>query len=163
MPRGKPKEPRVWSPTQRARALELIDSLGLAKARQALAAEGLSIPKSTLHLWAKDANVATASEEARAKTEAATEASVQARREKLEQSRDRMSVRLALIAETAASKELEYIKQGKATLSELVGARTRAIHDLQLLDGKATERTATSVSAEQAAALRDSLRERLSS
>ena len=44
------------------------------------------------------------------------------------------------IASRAAEVELQILESGEASLREVVGARTRAIHDLQLLEGRATER-----------------------
>jgi ribosomal protein S6 len=55
--------------------------------------------------------------------------------------RHRMQELLAEIADTAAKKELSVLADEAPSLEKIVGARTRAIHDLQLLSGGATSRT----------------------
>jgi hypothetical protein len=58
-----------------------------------------------------------------------------------EQFKTRMTGLLAEVAETAIGEELRILMSGEATLEKVVGARTRAIHDLQLLGGEATSRS----------------------
>lgn len=148
--------PRLYSQDERAKAMASVVELGLAEA-----AAQTGIPKSTLHLWCTDAGIPTSTDEGRQRTEAATAASVVARRQRVEQAKGRMTLILATIAELAARAEIQMIQDGKASLSELVGARTRALHDLQLLSGDATERFDSVDDVESVAALRDQLRSRL--
>lgn len=54
--------------------------------------------------------------------------------------RARMLELLSEIADTAAKKELEVLADESPSLEKIVGARTRAIHDVQLLSGQATQR-----------------------
>lgn len=148
---------RVYTMDQRAKALADVAELGLAEA-----AKKTGIPKSTLSHWAGQEGVATViDEDARKRTEAATAVSQMSRKQRLIESENRLTVQLSVIAELAARAEIDILRKGKPTLNEVVGARTRAIHDLQLLGGKATERTEVVETAEDVASLRDQLRLRI--
>lgn len=142
---------KLYSKDRIDEAVLRVDKVGLAQATREL-----GIPRSTLHDWCKAANVASSSEKLHAQTEAATEASRQRRKRMAEESNERMTLALAIIAEQGAQVEIDIMraikegkpfpelvgKNGRVSLSELVGSRTRAVHDLQLLAGKATERAA---------------------
>lgn len=123
----------VYTDAQKAEALDLYESLGAAEAQRRT-----GINAGTIRSWASRAGVATAAAET---TRAATEVSTAQRIHRAEEFRTQMVATLAEVARTAAAKELALLQSGKATLHEVVGARTRAIHDLQLLTGAATGRT----------------------
>lgn len=126
---------RTFTDAEKAHALELYAEHGKAEA-----ARMTGISAGTIGAWASRAGVATgAAENLRAATAVAT-----ARRTFVaEEFRARMVETLAQVAERAAAKELERLAGSKASLHEIVGARTRAIHDLQLLSGDPTTRTET--------------------
>lgn len=166
--KNKGGRPSVYSPKQRAAALDLVPKIGLAKA-----ARQLKIPKSTLGGWCKDAGVPTSTEESRAQTVAATAESILTRREQVAKTRANLVGALAEIAELGAAVEtarlktaLENAGRGEmdlTRLSEVVGARTRAIHDMELLDGRATDRTEVVDSTDDIMDLQKELMERLGS
>lgn len=126
---------RSYTDEQRAEALALYAVHGKAEtARLTGIAEG------TLGAWASRAGVATVAADV---TRAATAVAAERRRYVAEEFRAQMVERLAEIASAASEAELRRIAGEKATLHEIVGARTRAIHDLQLLSGEATGRHET--------------------
>jgi transposase-like protein len=108
-------------------AIKLAAQVGKAEA-----ARRTGISAGTIGAWCSRAGVATGCTELmRAATEART-ATHEARRAALAE-------QMLLIAEKAA--ELELAKMVDAPLFQVVGSRTRAIHDHQLLAGAATSRT----------------------
>lgn len=124
---------RTYTDEQKAEALEAYKEHGPAEAGRRT---GIS-PK-TIASWAKRANVKMDAPLERMR--AATEAASTKREFEAADFNLRMQLALADIAETAAAKELSILTQGEPTLEKVVGARTRAIHDLQLLTGAATSR-----------------------
>ena len=124
---------RSYSDEQKAEALALYAEVGAAEA-----ARRTGIKRGTLVSWASRAGVAT---DAAANLRAATEVAIERRRYVAAEFRSQMLDSLAEIATKAAAAELDRIAGSKASLHEIVGARTRAIHDLQLLSGDATSRT----------------------
>jgi len=91
----------------------------------------LGIPKGTVTKWAQAAGVETVSSERNAAAVEAARIDHAARREAL-------AGKLTLVAEQAVDRELQLIANGD--LRDVVGAGTRAIHDLLLLTGQATAR-----------------------
>lgn len=153
--------PKLYSMEKRSAATADVVELGLAGA-----AKKHKMPKSTLHSWCVELGIATSTPEQRKTTEAATASSVMARRQKVAQSRERMTLYLATIAELGARAEIEMLNKaiagkGETRLGEIVGARTRAIHDLALLSGDATERTELVDSVDDVMKLQMELRSRL--
>lgn len=148
-----------WPPETQARAVDLYTTQGLATA-----ATETGIPKSTIRRWAKNAGVDPAASRARSteQTRAATEASVARRAARLAEAREELTERvveaglealelerLLLAAHVRAVTEAA-TNQGKVSeatsgllaaavsghrLSEVVGSRTRATHDLLRLLG----------------------------
>lgn len=90
------------------------------------------IPRQTLSRWAKAASVDLGH------TAEKTREAASARIAKAAHRRAGLVETLTTIAEKAAARELKLIEG--AELREVVGARTRAIHDAELLSGQATER-----------------------
>lgn len=118
----------------RRRALELYLEHGSAETARILKAEGIEVPANTVAQWGTRAGVTVTRSQN-------VEASIQAAVRSAAERRARMADRLLDIAEQALERELALI--GKADLRDVVGARTRAIHDHQLLSGAATTRTET--------------------
>ena len=123
-----------WSDTDRAHALDLLRN----HTTLAETARQTGIPKRTIADWAKSAGITTTTAQARAKTEAARAhlaLTVEERRaERIE--------KLNRIADLAADLELDILAdEERPSLRDVVGARTRAIHDAELLAGRATSRT----------------------
>lgn len=126
---------RVYTDDEKAEALELYAQHGAAET-----ARRTGISLGTVKSWASRAGVAT---DAADVTRAATEVASARRSYVAEEFRTQMVETLAQIAETAAQKELQVLASESPSLDKIVGARTRAIHDLQLLTGAATGRTET--------------------
>lgn len=124
---------RTFTEAEKAEALALYAEVGKAEA-----ARRTGISAGTIGAWASRTGVAT---DAAANIRAATEVAAAKRTYDAQEFRTQMVGRLAEVAQLAAAKELERLADGKASLHEIVGARTRAIHDLQLLTGAATGRT----------------------
>lgn len=122
-----------YTPEQKAEALELYREHGAAEASRRC-----GIRSGTIKSWASRAGVATVAADV---TRAATEVSSARREYVAEEFRTQMVEQLAAIATTAAAKELAVLNEDSPSLDKIVGARTRAIHDLQLLTGLATGRT----------------------
>lgn len=123
--------PSPYSPERKAEALALYAEQGPTAVQ-----DQLGIPKNTVASWAKAAGVRTVRNQ---RTAEATEAIVvdgKARRAALAE-------RLWAVAEKAVGIELSKLE--KADLRDVVGARTRAVHDALLLTGDATSRTETVV------------------
>lgn len=131
-------ERRTWTPSERAEALAVYAEVGLAGAHQAT-----GVPKATLHRWAKAAGLDTvgATERSIERNTVAARAAAATRAYVSEEFRTEMVAKLAEIARQAAERELAVLDD--SDLRSVVGARTRAIHDLQLLTGAATGRTET--------------------
>ncbi len=150
-----------YTQQQREAAIAIAQSEGIPAAAKALGADQESIRN---WLRAKDIDPASLATRNTEQQRRAAEASVVSRRAQMEASKERLTRFLISIAELAAVKEIEYLKgervrnktqidkDGKVTiltdfesvrLSEVVGSRTRAIHDLQLLTGEATVREET--------------------
>lgn len=137
-----------YTDEDRSKALALYTSDGLPAAHKTT-----GIPKQTITRWADRAGVmpggaaGTAAEQTKAATDA-HRVEVQAR---TAQARADLIPKLALLAHRALDFELEIIQKVRAgensplpdgiRLRDIVGSRTRAVHDLSLLMGEATERT----------------------
>ena len=120
-----------WSDEQRTHALNLLATHTLAEVHATT-----DIPKSTIRGWALEANVTIA--RATDKTREATAAS----KANAEQRRAALVEKLGRIADLAGDLELEILMGDEhPSLRDVVGARTRAIHDAELLAGRATSRT----------------------
>lgn len=119
---------RRYTDAEKTEALAIYAEQGPTAAQ---AATGIS--KGTVTKWAQAAGIETVASERNAKAVAAVKANHEVRKSALAE-------KLMQIAEAGAARELEVI--GKSQLRDVVGARTRAIHDLQLLSGEATARTA---------------------
>lgn len=127
---------RKYEQTVRLAAVAMAVEFGLAHTSREM-----EIPKPTIQTWCKEAGVvAGGAEKERERTERAIEMSLASRERRDFETRERLVELLSVIAEEAARKEIEAILSGESKLPELVGARTRAIHDLELLAGRATER-----------------------
>lgn len=118
---------RRYTPEERSEALDLYREEG---PRAAHRATGVSL--STLLRWAKEAGIAT--NHAQNVEEAA-----RTRRAENEERRQRIAARLWELADLASQVELELLPED-ATLRDVVGLRTRAIHDALLLSGDPTSR-----------------------
>lgn len=150
---------RRWSEEDRQTALAQIAAEGIAATHRAT-----RIPKGTLSGWAKKAAVIPGGDGTdAAKTARATEAAAAT----LARAREQLTVAQSQIALTASALELEVLQAqmaiveharanpggvlpveltgrlsaalGGPRLPDIVGSRTRAIHDLQLLEGRPTE------------------------
>lgn len=155
------RRPPAYDDALRAAALAVYVEQGLAAAHRQT-----GVPKSTLRDWARAAGVSEAVA-APVETAAATAAQLATNRSLAAQARERAIERLASTAlkgvvleerlidvasaaleeagsgtlQTATASRLE-IMGGFPQLRAIVGSRTRAIHDLQLLTDEATERPA---------------------
>jgi small-conductance mechanosensitive channel len=144
---------KAYDDVQRDNAVATAVEKGLAEASRTL-----DIPKSTIKTWAKAAGVNVADEKLQAQVERATTMSVAMRRQRIAETKERVTVLLAAVAELGARAQIDLLKTGQFSLAEAVGATTRAIHDLQLLEGNPTEIT-EEVDAETLAKIRDELQE----
>lgn len=137
MAAGGKKTRRSYSDTQRENAVAIAAEKGLANASREL-----DIPKSTIKGWADDRGIIVADEAMVAKVEKATAMSKATRLQKVEETTGRLQLLFAAIAELGAHAQIEKLKKpGDLSMVELVGATTRAVHDLNLLMGKPTEIT----------------------
>lgn len=123
-----------YTDATKARAVQLFRDHGAAEAARRLHADGTTVNPGTIRAWASRTGVATARREELEAHVATASLTAEARKANLAQ-------QMLTIAEAAAAKELELLDT--ADLRSVVGARTRAIHDLQLLTGAATSRTET--------------------
>ena len=124
----------TWSPEQREAALDQLRAGNTVPAVQA----DTGIPQSNLRRWAAQAgiDVVRTTEKTREATEAA--------KANAEQRRVKLIAKLERIAELAGDLEVEILLgDERPSLRDVVGARTRAIHDAELLAGRATSRTAS--------------------
>lgn len=145
-----------FSGADKARALKLLSEIGLSAA-----AREMGCSHTAIRNWAAEAGVSTRPEEVHKGQIAATQVAAIKRRRINEESRAEMTSLLAEIQREAALAELRMIRSGEASLAELVGARTRALHDQRLIEDKATENVAVAHSVAEIATLREQLRERL--
>ena len=121
-----------WSDEQRTHALDLLaNGHTLAETHAAT-----GIPKSNLRRWAAEANITVV------RTTEKTREATLASKANAEQRRAALVEKLGRIAELAGDLELEILMgDERPSLRDVVGARTRAIHDAELLAGRATSRT----------------------
>lgn len=152
---------RRYSKAEREQALALLAELGLAAAHRQT-----GVPKPTLARWSADAGVTKHSDTERNARQ--TEAARAARARTVEETRAELVELLSAVAVTGAQLELTLLDPSHALarerfpyivdedtgeahpmlaarLDQIVGARTRAIHDLNLLTGKATSNAAVVV------------------
>lgn len=119
----------VYDPEQKAEALAIYVAEGVAAA-----AEKTGIPKGTIAAWAHRTGTQTEfTPEKAAEAVAMARVSIQKRKAALAE-------KLLEVAELGVAVEVEILQSRGAGLRDVVGARTRAIHDLQLLDGGPTAR-----------------------
>lgn len=118
-----------YTPAQRQAALDLYLEHGAA-----VAGEKTGIKPETIRAWASKNGLGAFRSEK-------TRAAVEAKKLSYEEYRAEMLGLLEQVATTGARKALEMVRDGDGKLSEVVGAFTRAIHDIALLEGRATERT----------------------
>src|SRR5262245_60874658 len=118
---------RAYADALKAEVLAAYPELGPAEC-----ARRFDVPAGTVAVWANRAGV-------KAITAEKTQAAVAARVATFADRRARLADRLLALAETAAGREAELISDSK--LHEVVGCRTRALHDHQLLTGQVTART----------------------
>jgi len=153
---------RKYTAADREAGLAALTELGLAEASRRL-----DIPKPTLTRWAVDAGVRSEHSEAETNRRR-TEAARAARSRTLEETRAELTELLSAVALTGARLELTLLDPAHdlardrlpfvvdedtgeahpliaARLDQIVGARTRAIHDLNLLTGQATSNAAVVV------------------
>lgn len=160
-------KPAPYDAAARSRALELYGSQGLAAAHREL-----GIPKPTIVRWARAAGISSAEQAAadKARTDAATRAAQAELARRIAEGRAALVPKLVNVANMAldstaaileaqraveratAENEHGLVSSGLASrrdmvnagppLRAIVGAATRAIHDLQLLTGEDTERGA---------------------
>jgi len=127
-----------YTAEQRAQALWLYSQVGPAEA-----ARQTGVNPGTLRSWAHRTGAATvAPEELRNRT---GHARARAHATHADFKAD-MIEQLSTVASVAVRREIELVTSDSATLRDIVGARTRAIHDLQLLAGDPTQRTETRTS-----------------
>lgn len=117
---------RSYTDEQRAEALALYVEAGPTAVQAQL-----GIPKQTVQQWAAKDGLRTVRNERMAEAVEAVQVDAAARRAIVQ-------ARLWQIAEEASA--IELTKLADADLRSVVGARTRAIHDAQLLGGDPTSR-----------------------
>lgn len=120
---------RAHTPEKRQAALADVPDLGISGA-----AKKHQVGKASLSKWCADAGIRTDRNE---RTGPAIEAAAARNAER----RTEVVERLWEIADRASRRELELLEA--SDLRSVVGARTRAIHDAELLAGRATGRTET--------------------
>lgn len=120
---------RSYTPAQKTEALQLYATDGPTAVQHQL-----GIAKSTVVSWARANGIRTVRNETNAAAIETIQIDAAARRAAVLD-------RLWRIADEASA--LELTKLAKANLRDIVGARTRAIHDAQLLAGDPTGRTET--------------------
>ena len=120
-----------YTDEQKQEALDLYEEHGPAEAERRT-----GIPKKTIASWGYRSGVQTT-----APTKDQIQAANSRRMYDYETFKQRMTDALSEVAETAVAEELRILVSGEASLDKVVGARTRAIHDLQLLGGGPTGRT----------------------
>lgn len=154
---AKPPTARRYTDEQKAEALALYAEHGAAEAARRTGITGHSIRS-----WARRKGITSQVIHANAR---ATRAAVVRRQRNAEERKVALVAKLGELAELGLDTTLAAIdiaKPGDLDLRAVIGAWTRAIHDLQLLSGGATARTETRdlASAEDVLRLRDELAER---
>jgi hypothetical protein len=96
------------------------------------------VSDATLSRWAKEAGVRVTTQQ-RHVNEQARENAVAATRRNAAEARLYVAERLSTVAMLAVDREVEILQQPGQSLRDIVGAGTRAIHDLRLLSGESTE------------------------
>jgi transposase-like protein len=125
-----------WSEDDKANALDQLrngDTLATVH-------HDTGIPKQTLSRWAKTEGLDLAG-----LSQAKTMTAVKAHAAGAEERRAKLIAKLGRIADLASDLEVAILLDGdeRPSLRDVVGARTRAIHDAELLAGRATSRTAS--------------------
>lgn len=139
----------AYSDQDRERALAIYREHSLAEASRLT-----GVPKPTLRRWARNADLdpAALADSAVERTRAATAARTTDMLERAAVARDGLIPKLAVGAHAALDLEMRVLGDLAAgrpnplpegvRLRDVVGSRTRLIHDLQLLTGQATDRSA---------------------
>lgn len=143
----------VWTPEQKAAALDLYAQHGAAEA-----AKATGIPSGTIKAWAHRQPALQLRQQETTRT--AIVIAKERQRRTIEERRARMLELLAEIAELGAEREIDLLADPNVSLRDVVGARTRAIHDLQLLSGGVTSRSEQADPRTRVAHLKDELAER---
>jgi transposase-like protein len=120
---------RSYSADERAEALALYVHEGLY-----VATERTGIPKGTISSWAQRDGLQTVCVPEKVRAAAAMRSAT------VEERRAALAEKLVEVAELGVELEVDILRSKDANLRDVVGARTRAIHDLQLLTGAATAR-----------------------
>lgn len=125
-----------WSEDDKANALDQLrggDTLDAVH-------HDTGIPKSTLSGWAKTEGI-----DLLERCEAKTRGAVKAKQANAEERRAKLIAKLGKIADLASDLEVAILLDSdeRPSLRDVVGARTRAIHDAELLAGRATSRTSS--------------------
>lgn len=121
-------------PDLRAEAVRLVAETGLAEATRRT-----GLARSSISRWAKAAGVDGVGVSIARNREAVLVAA-ERRRRVLADHDERAVTLLTAIRDLALQKTVQHIKDGAMDTRSLIGAWTRATHDLQLLTGKETER-----------------------
>lgn len=122
----------TYSDETKTRAVALYLEHGPAEAARRMEAEGTKIPQGTIRAWASHGDVATTRLEN-------LHANTDALKATAEERRARLADRMLDLAEMATDHAAQLI--GDASLRDVVGLFTRAVHDHELLSGRATTRT----------------------
>ena len=129
MPRGQRTPDDV-----KAAAVAAYTEHGLAEA-----ARQTGLPRASIRYWANEAGVKIVARTSEVNRLAAYESA--ARRRRLAADAAERTVTLLTVArDLALQQSIQLVKDGKASVHELVGVWTRATHDLALIEGRATER-----------------------
>lgn len=120
-----------WSTEARKRALELYAEHGAAHA-----ARVTGIPVGTIKAWSSRGAAVLPRAEAQERV-------IEARKRDAADRRSALIEKLSQVAELGVDATLAMLNGEGVPLRDVVGAWTRAIHDLQLLSGDATQRTET--------------------
>lgn len=165
-----------YSPAKRAEVVKTAQEKGISAA-----AREHGVDKKSASNWLVEAGIdpSTVASKVLSNQQKATQHAVASRQKKAAEQKERIVEMLGIVAELGLTKEIEFLQgERKVTkridangnevgfenvrLSEVVGSRTRAIHDLQLLTDNPTERAGGLLrpSHEQMAQLRDELASR---
>lgn len=123
-------------------ALQMYAIHGPREASRRLADSEVPVSESTLSRWAKQAGVSVT--QSVVNNQVARDAAIVRRQRTAAESALYLVERLQTVAEVAVERELEMVQQPGQSLRDIVGSRTRAIHDLRLLMGESTETLAAS-------------------
>lgn len=125
-----------WSAATKQQALEVYAEHGLLAA-----SEATGVPRGTIKSWASRMGVEPATAE---RVKARRDATVARVERSLAERRVVLVAKLGEIAELGVDWAAKMLEQGDdLSMRDVVGAWTRAIHDLQLLSGEATDRSET--------------------